>query len=58
MKMTFWEKRNLKYEYNYQRIKLYNSKKQELIDLKSYLVRQSQSEKNTIVLESFDPVLS
>ena len=30
--MSFWEKRTLKYEYNYQRIKLYHYKKQEFID--------------------------
>lgn len=50
MKMTFWEKRTLRYEYYLSRVKLSTSKKQDLVDLKSYLVRKSKSEKNAIVL--------
>jgi len=58
MKMTFWEKRTIKYEYNHQRVKFCTSKKQEIIDLKYYLVRKSHSQKNGLVLESFDPSIS
>jgi hypothetical protein len=58
MKMIFWEKRTIKYEYNLQRLKFSTSKKTDIIDIKFYLVRRSNSQKNGLVLESFDSIIS
>lgn len=56
--MTVWEKRTIKYEYNFQRVKFWTSKKMEVIELKYYLIRRSRSQKNGLVIESFDPIIN
>lgn len=55
--VSYWEKRNFKFEYVGGVIKMSTGKKLEIVELKNYLIRQSASEKNTLVLEAVETYL-
>lgn len=52
MGINYWEKRSFKYDYQLYQIRLLSSKKDDIIDLRSYLVRKSSSEGSAMVLEA------
>lgn len=56
--LNFWKKRNFKYNYQSNRVQLVSSKKEDVLDLKNYLVRKSGSEKNAIVFEAISKAVN
>jgi hypothetical protein len=55
--VSYWEKRNFKFEYAPGVVKLSTGKKLEIVELKNYLIRESVSEKHTLVLEAVETYL-
>ena len=58
MRISFWEKRNFKYMQQCGQIHLTSSKKEDILELKNYLVRKSASEKNSMVFEAIEKSVS
>lgn len=52
MGFHLWEKKNFKFSHNSCRIRLMSSKKEDIVDLKNYLIRKSVSEKHALVFEA------
>ena len=43
MGFSFWQRRNFKYSYQERLVKLFTSKKEDVLQLNNYLIRKSQS---------------
>ncbi len=49
MRISFWEKRNFKFMHQFSQIHLISPKREDILELKNYLVRKSVSENDSMV---------